>query len=190
MNQGQTDQQHHRRSAWRLVRRSRWPTTLAVILIGAVALAACGGNDDDERTSQDAEAPTVAVDPPRNSDAPPNMPSPTEGEENSDEDPGAPVTLAVGPGLSVPEAINSTLDDVLLVNGFIVVVDGTVHLCELLAESFPPQCGGASLVVEGLDLKLVDGLERSGDVQWTSFPFQVLGKVAAGTITVSGTSLG
>ena len=187
MHQGQTGQRIARRSAWRLVPRWRWATLFAIILTGVIALAACGG--DDERASQAAEAPAVAVDPPRNSDASPNVPPPTK-EENSDADPGAPVTLAVGPGLSVPDAINSTLDEVLLVNGFLVVVDDVARLCEALAESFPPQCGGASLIVAGLDLELVDGLERSGDVQWTSFPFQVLGNVAAGTITVSGTSQG
>lgn len=187
MNQGRTYQRVTRRSAGRLVRHRRCATALAVILIGVVVLAACGG-DDDERAPQDAEAPTVAVDPPRDSDASRNAPA--AGDENSDEDPGAPVTLAVGPGLSVQEAIDSTLDQVLLVNGFIVVTSDVTRLCEALAESFPPQCGGTSLVVVGLDLELVDALERSGDVQWTNFSFQVLGVIVDGTLIVSTTSQG
>ena len=50
---------------------------------------------------------------------------------------------------------------------------GWNRLCEALAESFPPQCGGASLIVEGLVLGLVAGLERSGGVQRTNFSIQV-----------------
>jgi hypothetical protein len=151
-------------------------------------MAACGG-DNGER-AQDAQAPTAVGDPPRlpdddsTADA---LVSPSSGDESGNADSGAPITLAVGPGLSVQDAINSTLDEVLLVNGFVVVTNDVTHLCEALAESFPPQCGGVSLVVEGLDLDLVDGLERSGNVQWTNFPLQVLGDVEDGMITVSGT---
>ncbi len=41
-----------------------------------------------------------------------------------------------------------------------------VWLCELLAESSPPQCGGASLVVEGLDLGTMEGLTTNQNVTW------------------------
>ena len=55
----------------------------------------------------------------------------------------------VGPGISIVEAFASNLEGPLLVNGHLHVQNDQVRLCELLAESFPPQCGGMSLVVKG-----------------------------------------
>ncbi|HET8776953.1 MAG TPA: hypothetical protein VFN76_04760, partial [Candidatus Limnocylindria bacterium] len=58
-------------------------------------------------------------------------------------------------------------DDLVFVSGALFVnPDGTVLLCEAIAESFPPQCGGARLEVRGLDLATIDGVQREGDVQW------------------------
>ena len=47
-----------------------------------------------------------------------------------------------------------------------VDADGTVRLCDAIAESFPPQCGGDRIVVEGLDLAAVGDLQTEGDVSW------------------------
>lgn len=58
------------------------------------------------------------------------------------------------------------------VSGFLVVEGETARLCELLAESYPPQCGGASLIVEGLDVTEYDTQEASG-VRWTDAPVTV-----------------
>jgi hypothetical protein len=58
-------------------------------------------------------------------------------------------------------------DDPVLVSGALFVdADGTILLCEAIAESFPPQCGGARLEVRGLDLATIDGVQREGDVGW------------------------
>ncbi len=92
---------------------------------------------------------------------------------------------AVGPGLSIGEALESTLDQPLLVNGFIVVRDGVTRLCSNLRESFPPQCGGDSLTVEGLDLKSLEGLDSAQGVTWSNEFRQVLGTVSNGVLTVS-----
>jgi hypothetical protein len=103
-------------------------------------------------------------------------------------EPGGP-SLGMGPGISVSEALASDLDGPLLVNGYLVVVDGEVRLCELLAESYPPQCGGASLVVEGLDLSAYS-LTREGGVSWTDGHVQVLGEVKDRRLVVSAASAG
>ena len=84
-------------------------------------------------------------------------------------------SLGVGPGLSVSEALASDLSGPLLVNGFIVVREGETRLCELLAESFPAQCGGASLVVEGFDPSTVEGLSEASGVTWSEGTIQLLG---------------
>ena len=73
-----------------------------------------------------------------------------------------------GTGLSVAEALtHGPTDDLVTVTGALFVdADGTVRLCDAIAESFPPQCGGARIVVEGLDLDTVENLQTEGEVSW------------------------
>ena len=65
------------------------------------------------------------------------------------------------------------------------------QLCEVLLESFPPQCGGLRLVVENLDLGTIVGLQtatrESVPVTWSNQPMQLLGTVSDGVLTVSDT---
>jgi len=72
------------------------------------------------------------------------------------------------PGMSVAEALDHrATDDIVTVSGALFVgADGTVRLCDAIAESFPPQCGGERIVVQGLDLDAVAGLQTEGDVGW------------------------
>lgn len=60
-------------------------------------------------------------------------------------------------------------------------------LCETLAESFPPQCAGKYLVVDGLDLTTMDGLTSEGSITWSDHSVQVLGPVEGEILTVAGT---
>jgi hypothetical protein len=88
---------------------------------------------------------------------------------------GSPAVLVVSgdhdanePGMSVSQALgHGPTDDLISVAGALFVnADGTVLLCEAIAESFPPQCGGQRLEVRGLDLSTIDRLQREGEVQW------------------------
>ena len=94
-------------------------------------------------------------------------------------------TVPVGPGISIEEALETDSDEPLLVNGNLLVVNGESRLCSALAESFPPQCGGASLLITGLDLSQIDGLIVEGDVMWTDRPIQLAGVVSDGRLTMS-----
>lgn len=136
---------------------------LGVAVVAALALIACGDDDDAGATATPTIAPAAGV---------------------------TGATLGIGPGLSVAEALSSTLDGPLLVNGFLVAVGDAVRLCELLAESFPPQCGGASLVVEGLDLGSMEGLTTNQDVTWSDQTLQILGSVEGDVLTVAATARG
>ena len=71
-------------------------------------------------------------------------------------------------GISVAEAIgHGPTDDIVAVTGALFASpDGTVMLCDAIAESFPPQCGGERIRVGGLDLASVPGLQTEGDVSW------------------------
>ena len=122
--------------------------TLALVatLVVAVALAACGEDDDpvgDPATVTDTQASG----------------------------------LGAGPAVSIDDALASGSDEMLLVNGNLLAQGGEVRLCSALAESFPPQCGGASLHVVGLNLAEVDGLVTEADVGWTDRPIELLGVV-------------
>ncbi len=85
-----------------------------------------------------------------------------------------------GPGLSVADALtHGPTDDMVSVTGALFVnADGTVLLCDAIAESFPPQCGGDRIIVEGLDLSTVEGLQTEGDVRWAE-SVTLLGSVEA-----------
>lgn len=74
----------------------------------------------------------------------------------------------VGSGLSVAQALtHRATDDLVSVAGTLFVgAGGTVLLCDAIAESFPPQCGGERIVVEGLDLDTIANLQTEGNVSW------------------------
>lgn len=99
------------------------------------------------------------------------------GDDNPADDTGAAV--------SIDDALASDSDEPLLVSGNLLAQGNDVRFCSALAESFPPQCGGSSLVVEGLKLEEVDGLVTEGDVSWTDRPIELHGVVSDGTLTVS-----
>jgi hypothetical protein len=93
--------------------------------------------------------------------------------------------IAAGPALSIDDVLAADSDEPLLVAGNLLALGDEVRLCSALAESFPPQCAGASLHVDGLDLAEVDGLITEGDVSWTDRPVELLGVVEDETLTVS-----
>ncbi len=93
----------------------------------------------------------------------------------------------VGPGISIGDVFITDLKGPLLINGLLHIENGQVRLCESLAESFPPQCGGRFLVVKGLDLLKMDGLRREGSVTWSEQSVQILGTVEGEELTVAGT---
>jgi hypothetical protein len=96
--------------------------------------------------------------------------------------------IGAGPGISIEEAIALESPEPLLVNGWIHAEDGVIRLCDAIAESYPPQCPGVSLIVVGLKLEEVDGLQRASGVAWSERT-QLLGVVADGKITVSENAL-
>ncbi len=107
------------------------------------------------------------------------------GDDDGDLDSGP--LSGVGPGISIGQVFTLNLKGALLINGLLHVQNDQVRLCETLAESFPPQCGGKSLVVTGLDLTTMGGLSSSGSVTWSDQPVQVLGTVEGEILTVGGT---
>ena len=102
--------------------------------------------------------------------APPQQPPPIAG-------------IGAGPGISIDEAIALQSPEPVLVNGWVYARGSEIRFCDAIAESYPPQCPGVSLLVEGLKLEEVDGLQREGDVAWSERT-QLLGVVADGKLKV------
>lgn len=81
------------------------------------------------------------------------------------------------PPISVSDALLAEDGREVVVSGALFVdPDGGVQLCEAIAESFPPQCGGNRVEVEGLDLAGVAGLQAANGVQWAE-SVQVFGLI-------------
>jgi hypothetical protein len=85
--------------------------------------------------------------------------------------------------LSVEQALEVESDTPVLVRGFLVVAD-RARLCSALAESYPPQCGGPSLVVEDLPPRELERLERAEGVAWSERQVTLRGLVDDGVLGV------
>jgi hypothetical protein len=96
----------------------------------------------------------------------------------------SPAARAAGPGISVQEALASKLGVPLLVRGYVVAAGGEIRLCDALAESYPPQCGVASLVVEGVALDELPGVTTAEGVTWSEREVELLGRVEGGVLLV------
>ncbi len=90
--------------------------------------------------------------------------------------------MIVDGGLSVGEALATDAVGVIAVRGFIVADDSGIRLCELLAESMPPQCGGAVVGVADLGSVDPDELKSAQGVTWTDFPVMVFGELVDGIL--------
>ena len=85
---------------------------------------------------------------------------------------------------SVSEAKALEQEGSVHVSGLLIDDGSGWRLCELVLESFPPQCGGESLAVDGLDPTGLP-IEESGDVQWQT-EATVVGEIDGDTIVVTG----
>lgn len=96
--------------------------------------------------------------------------------------------IVVDDGLSVAEAIAYEGSEPVAIHGYVVRTSETAQLCEVLAESFPPQCGGASLTL--VDANAIDGLPllEEGDTQWSPNIVILVGTIAGNEFTIQATA--
>lgn len=132
----------------------------AVVAV-ALVLSAC---------SSDSEEPTATAEP----TAEPTAADGTGGGATVTGLAGDDLSQPMGPGISVSEALAGDQIGPILVNGFVLIRDGEARLCEALAESFPPQCGGPSLTLDGFEPDSVMLSEEQG-VRWTDDVVQIVG---------------
>jgi hypothetical protein len=96
----------------------------------------------------------------------------------------------MGPGLTIAQALESELDGPLLVRGWLIAVGDEVRLCAEIAESNPPECAGASLRIEDVDVGALGDLEQANDVSWSREVMKLLGRVDGDALLVDETSNG
>jgi hypothetical protein len=173
---------------------------LAIALFAVTLVAAaCGSDDTDDgapQTDDDTSgiAATCAIGVPDCND------TVVLGEDeppvaDSDSEPVTSTGVLVNGGLTVDEALATDATRTLAVQGFLVA-DGTdIRLCSALAESFPPQCGGTSIVLDAAsvdELVYDDETPFSSDqgVTWTDVTITLLGEIVDGRLAIDTLSLG
>ena len=149
--------------------------TLLVAVITLFA-AACGAEDatgDDVQTSPIADQPVDDADgldeplfiddEPTDGLTPPAIGMPVPGDL----------------GLTVADVLVTDVTGPVAVSGFYVSIGDRTMLCELLAESYPPQCGGASVPFDtaGVDIGM---LQSAQGTVWSDHLVTVVGELNDG----------
>jgi len=93
--------------------------------------------------------------------------------------------MLVDGGLTITEALDGEATGVIAVQGFYLDDGAGARLCEALAESLPPQCGGASIALGdgALDVIDPDETQESQGVTWTDNAVTIVGEIIDGTLT-------
>jgi hypothetical protein len=149
-----------------MIRGARTVVQIVVAVAAALVLAACARG-------------------PAGSAGPSTPASPT--------DAGAPTAAPGGdPGGTAPraytvdEAVSAEVDGPILVTGLLIDAGNGWRLCATIAESYPPQCGGAFVSVDGLDAAEFD-LQQAGTVRWSE-DATVVGTLDGDILTVTGSA--
>lgn len=177
--------------------RIRFAAMLAAL---ALVVVACGSGTVDS-TGADELPPNPAA--ACHSDAPDCNDTPSDGPGGNDTplqpldepqlepgDPGTPGQVVTGMpiaggGLSVADALATDTDGPIAVVGFLIQDADGARLCDLLAESLPPQCGGASIELSDISTIDPDELKTAQGVTWTDFPVTVIGEIAGSVFNVT-----
>lgn len=166
--------------------RERLMTLAFVAVIGAVA-AGCAASEGRGDPSADGVAVVTGAcseevldcsDTLIDGDLPP---APAGSEDESPDSAG----FIVDGGIDISEAIAYEGTEVVAVRGYFVADGQTARLCEVLAESYPPQCGGVHVVVTNPEALSHTVLIEEGDTQWSEDWVIVLGHVVGGELTIA-----
>ncbi|MGK0275647.1 MAG: hypothetical protein ACI9N0_002033 [Ilumatobacter sp.] len=188
-------------------------TRAAVVAAAMLMFSACGSSDEEvDTTNPGNDAPAVAgaciegvvdcddtavID---DSEGP-GVDAGVDADADADAGADGGVVMdgaVVEGGLTIDEALASDATGIVAVRGFLFDDGSGLRLCSVLAESFPPQCGGALLTVEGFDFdrmievpeyELVQ-VENSGGVRWSDGHVTLFGEVVNGNLVIEGLNAG
>ena len=164
-----------------------------VALALALFAAACGGSEEQIEEPSNGDTPVAAgaclVGDPNCDDmgVQPTGDEPlfTDGEPTDGAPPADDGQPLVGGGLTVSEVLETQIEGGFAITGFYFDDGSGPLLCEALAESFPPQCGVASIPIDNSAGIELDGLVTEGDVTWTDQSAVLIGEVVDGVFVVA-----
>lgn len=169
---------------------------LALLAAVTLAVAACATPDagdaaadlplNSDPGSSGQIAGTCLEGEPECNDTPGDLPPPGDIAD----EPITPSPALVDGGLTISEALATDAEGIIAVQGFLLVADGTSLLCDALAESYPPQCGGASIEITGYEEALGAPITSAQGVSWTEEHVTFLGEIVDGTFVVDTTAQG
>lgn len=180
---------------------SRWSLVALLVALSLLA-AACGGADSEEGAPlapAGSEVPGELPVNPNPEDTPAISGACVEGEPDCQDtlvggeepidlpppgDDVAPTGMLVDGGLTVADALASGGEETMAVMGFLIIDSDGARLCELLAESLPPQCGGVSVPIADYEEALSVPLTSAQGVSWTDQPASFIGQIVDGTFVV------
>lgn len=97
--------------------------------------------------------------------------------------------------LSIDQALAAQPGQAVRVQGMLIATGTQTLLASALLESYPPQAGGSTLALEGLDLEALVGLSSTVErpdlarVTWSDYPVVLEGKIDDGVLEVEKTPL-
>lgn len=163
-----------------MTRHPQRPRVLtAAPLLLVLALTACGSADTPGATAADDVAPADAATGAAAGGAGGASGICLEGSTGCQDAPTGTGGAESGADGSVPvgEAVSAQIQGPFLMSGYLLIDGGGARLCEALAESFPPQCGGTSVLLMPAEAPAGATTTTEGDVTWTEQPLLVEGEI-------------
>ena len=146
--------------------------SLLLLVVLALAISACVSSDMDGENGDDQKVDVI-------------------------EDPTAPGTdqtasggFVVDGGLTIADALTYDGTEPIAVQGYVVITGQVAYLCEALAESFPPQCGGQHLSITNPAATSGLVLVEEADTQWSEHTVTVFGTITGDEFTLDNTITG
>jgi hypothetical protein len=184
---------------WQVMKIRDGSRAVMALAVVGIAAAACVASEERSGPGADGVPVVVAVcsedvpdcedtlitddDTTIDSDLPPAP------EGNDDESPDSAGFIVDG-GLDISAAIAYEGTEAVAVRGYFVADGQTARLCEALAESYPPQCGGVNVVVTNPEALTDTVLVEVGNTQWSEDSVTVLGHVVDGELTIASNTTG
>lgn len=141
----------------RQIHRRLAAIALLFALLFALVAAACGSGSSDDGDAAD--------------------PDTDAGTDTGDATNGEPMNVL--DAASQPDGTRVT------VTGVLIDDTGTLFIADALAESFPPQPGGATLEVVDMDISQFDSVAIEGPIQWRDEPATIIATIEDGKLTDS-----
>ena len=148
--------------------------TIILVVVAGLAATACAvvaGNLTDSADDETAQT----------SSAPPGSNGGSQASDPTDSAGGT-----VPRAYTLDEALETDAEGPLAVTGLLIDDGSGWRLCSLVAESYPPQCGGTSMPVEGV----VPGdypVQRASGIRWVDGA-TIVGQFRDGILVVTGSA--